>query len=195
MRFFVDENSEYTIKYELIEDEFTSNSSSIKNVLEAYCIIINGLRKQRHDFLNHLQVLYGYAQLNKTAHLKGYIKETAEDLRQMGEVFKISDLMLQALLIEFIEKLQQAGHKVVIDIQKSCFSVGKDDFVALKQNLNDIVKIMEEEKENLSPLFLKMYRKKNKRVLELRLSFDLEKNGKRLANDIICVKDLIRLEF
>jgi len=195
MKFFVDENSENKIKYDQVDDDFTNNNSSIKNVLEAYNIIIKGLRKQRHDLLNHLQVLYGYVQLDKTAPLKGYIKKTIEDLRQMAEVFKISDPMLQALLIEFIEKLQQTGCKVVVDIQKSCFSIAKDDFVMLKKNLNDIVKIIKEEKGKLSPLFLKVYRKKTKRVFELKLPFNIENSGKKLSNNIICAKDLIRLEF
>lgn len=37
------------------------------------------LRRQRHDFINHLQVIYALAQLGKTQRVLDYIDELAKD--------------------------------------------------------------------------------------------------------------------
>ncbi|WP_245579437.1 sensor histidine kinase [Halonatronum saccharophilum] len=42
--------------------------------------MIKSLRSQKHDFINHLQTIYGMIQLNKTKDVKDYIKSLSKDL-------------------------------------------------------------------------------------------------------------------
>lgn len=42
------------------------------------------LRIQRHDFLNHLQIIQGYLQLKKPEKAEDYIKRAVDEIRAQG---------------------------------------------------------------------------------------------------------------
>ena len=42
------------------------------------------LRLQRHDFLNHLQVIHGYLQLNKPEKATDYLMRAIDEIRAQG---------------------------------------------------------------------------------------------------------------
>ncbi len=46
------------------------------------------MRTQRHDFINHLQVIMGYLQLNKVDMAIKYIKNTSEELQEAGRLMQ-----------------------------------------------------------------------------------------------------------
>lgn len=48
--------------------------------------LLEALRVQRHDFLNHLQVISGLLQLKKYDRAQEYIKQVAEQLGRAGAV-------------------------------------------------------------------------------------------------------------
>lgn len=43
----------------------------------------------RHDFLNHLQVISGYLQLNKTDRAREYIREVTQNLQRLSKVMHL----------------------------------------------------------------------------------------------------------
>lgn len=51
-------------------------NARLKNSLQ----LVDALRSQRHDNINHLQVIYGLIQLGKTAEAEEYIKQLQKDL-------------------------------------------------------------------------------------------------------------------
>ncbi|WP_193353682.1 Spo0B domain-containing protein, partial [Clostridium tetani] len=43
--------------------------------MEKVGLVIDSLRTQRHDFMNEIQVLYGYMQINKYEEALNYLKK------------------------------------------------------------------------------------------------------------------------
>lgn len=57
------------------------------------------LRWQRHDFLNHLQVISGYIQLQKSDRALVYLRQAIDQMEQVGRIMRLlqPDLALIAL--------------------------------------------------------------------------------------------------
>lgn len=68
------------------------------------------LRAQRHDFINHLQVVHSLIQLKEHDEAANYIAKTYEDIRQVGELLKTANPAVNGLLAA---KKQQAHEKNV----------------------------------------------------------------------------------
>ncbi|MFZ5641284.1 MAG: Spo0B domain-containing protein [Bacillota bacterium] len=48
--------------------------------------LLEVLRVQRHDFMNHLQIISGMIQLNKTDRVFGYIQELSREMSEAGRI-------------------------------------------------------------------------------------------------------------
>nr|WP_162990722.1 Spo0B domain-containing protein [Maliibacterium massiliense] len=60
---------------------------------------LNGtLRAQRHDFLNHLQVVYGLMEMGEYASASDYIKRVYKDIRDVSRVLRTASPAINALL-------------------------------------------------------------------------------------------------
>lgn len=58
----------------------------------------NTLRAQRHDFLNHLQVVYSLIELDEYKDAKEYIEEVYKDIKKVSKVMRTSQPAINALL-------------------------------------------------------------------------------------------------
>jgi len=56
------------------------------------------LRAQRHDFMNHLQVVYGLIELEEFKDTKEYIEKVYNDIQKVSRVMRTSNPALNALL-------------------------------------------------------------------------------------------------
>nr|MDD6335511.1 Spo0B domain-containing protein [bacterium] len=56
------------------------------------------LRQQRHDFFNHLQVIYGLLDLGDIDDARGYLEHVSADLRRISRVMRTSMPAVNALL-------------------------------------------------------------------------------------------------
>lgn len=59
----------------------------------------NRLRSQRHDYLNHMQVVYGMAELKEYEELGGYLESIYKDMIKVGKALRTSVPALNALLM------------------------------------------------------------------------------------------------
>lgn len=66
--------------------------------------IIKYLREQRHDFMNHIQVIWGYLQLNKPSEAMKYIGEFNKKYSTLGSLFKLESPALSLFLYDNIKK-------------------------------------------------------------------------------------------
>ncbi|WP_461568746.1 ATP-binding protein [Thermincola ferriacetica] len=78
------------------EAEAELNALRLKESLE----FVDTLRANRHDFLNHIQVIYGLAQLGKISHLESYIKELTRGLEAESRICRLNSPELAALLLK-----------------------------------------------------------------------------------------------
>lgn len=58
----------------------------------------NTLRSQRHDFLNHLQVVYSLIEMNEYKETSNYIERVYEDIKKVNRVLKTSNPAINGLL-------------------------------------------------------------------------------------------------
>lgn len=56
------------------------------------------MRTQRHDFLNHLQVIHGLLELNQYDEAKSYMEKTYDEVQTISNVLKTSVPAINALL-------------------------------------------------------------------------------------------------
>ena len=67
-------------------------------ILEQIKDLNNTLRAQRHDFLNHLQVVYSLIEMNEYTEASNYIEMVYGDIKRVNRVLKTSDAAINALL-------------------------------------------------------------------------------------------------
>ena len=49
------------------------------------------LRKERHEFMNNLQIIYGYLQINKNDKALEYIKKVSKNNSILSELYNLRD--------------------------------------------------------------------------------------------------------
>lgn len=67
------------------------------------------LRAQRHDFINHLQVVHSLVQLEEYNEAAKYISNTYEDIRQVGELLKTANPAINGLLAAKKQKATESN--------------------------------------------------------------------------------------
>lgn len=67
--------------------------------------LFNLIRIQKHDFLNHLQVISGMLQLNRPDKALNYVREVSELLDQQGTILR---LPLPIMVSKLLLKMQEA---------------------------------------------------------------------------------------
>jgi hypothetical protein len=67
----------------------------VKELLED---LLEANRHQRHDFLNHLQVIWGFLKIKKEERAIGYMQDVTEHLQSLRELNNINNKQLAAVL-------------------------------------------------------------------------------------------------
>ncbi|MEW6423587.1 MAG: Spo0B domain-containing protein [Bacillota bacterium] len=79
--------------------------------------ILGVVRAQKHDFLNHLQVILGYLQLNKIPEARKYIEEAVFEINRLS---KVNHLYFPEAALTFLVAQNEAvkrGINIEYDIQ------------------------------------------------------------------------------
>ncbi|MDT3701352.1 MAG: Spo0B domain-containing protein [Thermincola sp.] len=80
--------------------------------------LLDILRLQRHDFMNHLQVISGLLQLKQPERALAYINETAEKLKKASVISRISMAEIAMAII----RADLAAHKLGLSLKCSISS-------------------------------------------------------------------------
>ena len=80
--------------YMKLKNSYGTLFASFRNLEE----LNSTLRVQRHDYLNHLQVVYGMTELEEYDELKKYLEPVYKDMMKTGKALKTSKPALNALL-------------------------------------------------------------------------------------------------
>lgn len=77
----------------------------------------NTLRAQRHDFLNHLQIVYGLIELDEFIEVGKYIKDIYGDIQNVSKFLKTSQPAINALLQAKTASAEKNDIEVELDIK------------------------------------------------------------------------------
>ncbi|MBU3189749.1 Spo0B domain-containing protein [Clostridium bowmanii] len=122
------------------------------NELEDY---IRLLRKQRHDFMNDLQVIYGYLQIKRPQGALDYIEKLSKENQIISEIYKLEDNKFSLCLESNIKKLWANEIKVEVDIEISNFK--NKIFVNEYNKKSDLVNTIFMEVEKTNKKFVYIY--------------------------------------
>lgn len=75
------------------------------------------LRSVRHDYLNHLQVIYGLLELEEYEELKDYLKPVYKEMMKTGKALKTSKPALNALLMAKMKEAESQGIDVYVVVK------------------------------------------------------------------------------
>lgn len=109
------------------------NDQELHNMQETIFIT----RKLRHDFMNDIQVLYGYTQVGKYNEVNVYIEKLAERNQLLGKLYTIDNDYLSFCLEENIRKLW--GNYIEVDIN---FEIEKFKCEVFKKEYNKNSKLV-----------------------------------------------------
>lgn len=79
----------------------------------------NTLRAQRHDFLNHLQVVYSLMEMQEYDEANAYIEKVYGAITSVSRVLKTANPAINALLQVKLAACEKAGVKLTMNIQSA----------------------------------------------------------------------------
>ncbi len=76
----------------------------------------NTLRAQRHDFMNHLQIVYSLMEMEEYEEARNYIDKVFNDIQKVNKVLKTSNLAVNALLQAKLLYAEKKGINMEVDV-------------------------------------------------------------------------------
>jgi len=156
-----------------------------KDELEKYIILIE---KQRHDFMNELQVIYGYLQMRRPEVALEYIDRLSKENKIISEIYKLQDDGFSLCLEGNIKKLWASEIKVEIDIEISNFK--NKIFEEQYNKKSDLVDAIFTELEDTNQNFVYIY------IFEDDLGESLLiTNDESISGDINCIDEWQQIDI
>ena len=75
------------------------------------------LRSQRHDYLNHMQVVYGMVELEEYGELHDYLAPIYRDMMKIGKAIRTSVPAINALLMAKMGEAEAAGIDFYVEVK------------------------------------------------------------------------------
>lgn len=89
------------------------------DTIQAMTTLNNTLRSQRHDFLNHLQVVYSLMEMEEYQEANAYIEKVYGAITSVSKVMKTANPAINALLQVKLAACEKEGVKVNVNIQSA----------------------------------------------------------------------------
>ena len=121
------------------------------------------LRAARHDYLNHLQVVYGLLELEEYEDLKKYLEPVYKGIMKTGKALKTSKPALNALLKAKMEEAEGKQIDVYVEV--------KSDLQKLRVEDWQLCKVLSNLIDNAMTVLLE---KNSERKLEIDINEDRE---------------------
>jgi sensor histidine kinase regulating citrate/malate metabolism len=116
------------------------------------------LRAQRHDFMNHLQVVYGLMEMDEYTSSKQYIEKVFNDIQKVNNILKTANPAVNALLQAKVLFAEKRGIKVLITIKSQLTNLKVSDweFCRVIGNIidNAIYALLEKEGDKIIEIYI-----------------------------------------
>jgi len=133
--------------YFALRDRNDNLAESMKNMED----LNTKMRAQRHDYLNHFQVIYGLMELEEYEEAKKYIDPVFKDIMKVSKALKTAQPAVNALLQAKIEVAEKKGIDLFLGIRSDLRNIPMEAWNLCKvlANIidNSITALSEVEKE------------------------------------------------
>ncbi len=146
--------------------------SMVKDTLEELQSLNTTLRAQRHDFMNHLQVVYGLMEMEDYKDATDYIEKVFNDIQKVNQVLRTANPAVNALLQAKILYGEKRGisTKLNITTQLKEIKIPSWEFCRVLANIIDnAIYVLQEKEDN--------------RQIEIELYEDIKNYGFRIKNN------------
>ncbi len=150
---------------------------SIKNLGE----LNDRLRMDRHDYLNHLQVVYGLMELEEYEEMNSYLRKVYKELLKTGKAIKTSKPAINALLAAKLAECDEKGIDMLIEVKSDLKDIKIEDWELCKvlSNLTDnAIKALEDSAEQEKKVRINITETPKEYL------FEVENNGPKIPDDI-----------
>lgn len=101
--------------YASSRDQEQSYRESMRNLEE----MNRRLREQRHDYLNHFQVIYGLLELGESEEARKYLSPVFQEITSMTRALRTAQPAVNALLMAKMESAQRSGIEMRLEVSNS----------------------------------------------------------------------------
>lgn len=107
------------VLHERLKRQYEALTESFYRVQE-----LNGeLRGQRHDYLNHLQIVYGMMELEEYEELHDYLEPIYKDMMKVGKAIRTSIPAVNALLMAKMSTAEANGTDFYVEVKSDLKSL------------------------------------------------------------------------
>lgn len=117
---------------------------------------IDILRRQRHDFMNDVQIIYGYLQINKQNEAIKYIERLCEQNKVISEIYSLQNNSAALCLERNIRKLWTKSRDVIYDSEVTLHDCDFKEEYDIKCSLIDVI-FDEFENSNSKYIYIYIY--------------------------------------
>ncbi len=103
----------FVIIFTRLRRQYDSLLQSYRNLEQ----LNSDLRAQRHDYLNHLQVVYGLMELEEYDELKGYLSPIYKGMMKTGKALKTRNPAVNALLRAKMAEAESKGIDFYVEVK------------------------------------------------------------------------------
>lgn len=139
----------------------------------------HALRAQRHDFLNHLQVVYSLMEMEEFTEAQAYISQVYGDIQLLSKQLRTACAPLNALLRAKTTEAQGRGIQLDVTVQSAWKDLSIPAWEMCRVLSNLIDNAMDALKETPSPRILVTIGEDVRR-----LSFSVENNGPMIPPEV-----------
>ncbi len=107
-------------------------NDSLMESLENLSLLNDKLRMDRHDYLNHLQVIYGLMELEEYDEMNSYLRKVYKELLKTGKAIKTSKPALNALLAAKMAEAERAKVDLVAEVKSDLKHLSIEDWELCK---------------------------------------------------------------
>ncbi len=116
------------LQYKRLRERCTTIQDSYSNLEQ----LNYELRAARHDYLNHLQVVYGLLELEEYEELKTYLAPVYKDMMKTGKALKTSKPALNALLMAKMEEAENQNIDFYVEVKSDLKALQIEDWQLCK---------------------------------------------------------------
>lgn len=115
-------------QYQKIKRSYDTMQASYQNLEQ----LNDTLRMQRHDYLNHLQVVYGMLEIGEYEELKAYLDPIYQDMMKTGKALKTRKPAINALIAAKSGEAERAGIELYIEVKSNLQDLNVPDWELCK---------------------------------------------------------------
>jgi len=157
------------------------NVKSVEEALEKVEVLNGTLRSQRHDFLNHLQVVSGLIEMQEFTEAADYIGRISADIQNVSRVLRTKNAAVNALLQAKYAMCQNRGIAFDVVIKTPLEKLPIEDWQMCRILSTLIDNAAEAMRDQSAPPVLRLILEEDDRNILLRV----ENNGPEVPREIL----------